>query len=169
MCAMSVVWVWTQLAQRWLCRIHIWFWPAPQPVLYPGELWEDNLSFSLMFQVERPCSGEKKQRGKEIPRKGNVATHSESWREQQKGDQDLERLYVMESTRCFLARRFFVRIASCTSPRPTVNAFGQRQDSPVSSGFSTLLDIVSKYFFPCKIVARLVLFFFFPNLSRSCV
>lgn len=45
MCAMSVVWFWTQLPQRWLCRIHSWFWPAPWPMLYPGKLWEDNLSF----------------------------------------------------------------------------------------------------------------------------
>lgn len=55
----------------------------------------------------------------------------------------------------------FVRAVSCTSPRHAVNAFGQGQDSLVPSGFSTLLHIASKYCFPCKIVARLVLLFFF--------
>lgn len=41
----------------------------------------------------------------------NKQQEKEMWllilREQQKGDQDLERLYVMESTRCFLVRGFW--------------------------------------------------------------
>lgn len=80
-------------------------------MLHPGMLWKDKQSFSLTFQVGRPYSLRKKQCGKQIPSKGNVASHSERQRELQKGDQDLEGLNVVEGTKCSLVRWSFYELS----------------------------------------------------------